>query len=188
MDRDSVLALAAGFLLGFIITNLWVSQTAPDRFRVPENTGISKPSGPAAVDLKRIQQLLEEVQKNPENFEALVELGNLNYDQKNFEDAISWYRKALEIRPNEITIRTDLATSFFYARRFDDAISEFQNSLAVNPTHPETLFNMGVTLLHGKNDPKGALELWEKLVATNPDYPQLPIVKGRIDAIKKQVK
>ena len=67
------------------------------------------------------------------------------------------------------------------------AIAQFKDTLARNPTHPQALFNIGVALVHGKNDPQDAVQYWEKLVDTNPNYPELNIVKEQIRIIKEQL-
>jgi len=48
------------------------------------------------------------------------------------------------------------------------------------------LFNLGVAMLHGKNDPQGAMQYWEKLLETNPNHPQAAFVKEQIKKLKEQ--
>jgi len=117
-----------------------------------------------------------------------VELANLNFDQKNYSDAINLYKNALQIRPDDLQVHTDMGTAMFYQNRFDDAIAEFQQILQKDPKNAQALFNLGVTMLHGKNDPKRALEYWEKMVDTNPDHPQAAFVKEQIQKMKEQQK
>ena len=92
------------------------------------------------------------------------------------------------MRPSNVSVRTDLATAMFYENRFDDAIAQFKKSLEMDPKNPRALFNMGVTMLHGKNDPDACLQYWEKLVETNPDHPQALFVKEQIQKLKEQQK
>ena len=89
----------------------------------------TKPAGPSTDDLHRL------------------------YDQKNYTDAINLYKKALEIRPSALNVRTDMGTAMFYQNRFDEAITEFQETLKSDPKNAQALFNLGVAMLHGKNDP-----------------------------------
>ena len=72
--------------------------------------------------------------------------------------------------------------------RYDDALAELRKVLASNPTHAQALFNTGVVLLHGKNEPAAALQTWEKLVETNPDFPQIAVVKEQIQSLKDSLK
>lgn len=189
MQKQSWLFLTIGFILGFAALHTWTKQRAPDivRARPSEAPAQSEPSRPSAppVDMARVRQLQDQVKSNPRDFQALVELGNINFDQRNFQDAMNWYSKALAVDPNNVNVRTDLGMAMFYSQQFDAAVAEFNKSLALNPTHPETLFNMGVALLHGKNDPEGALRYWEKLVETNPNHPQAGLVKEQIQAVKQ---
>ena len=114
------------------------------------------------------------------------ELGNMNFDQKNYDDAINLYKKALAIRPDTLNVRTDMGTAMFYLNRYDDAIATFQEVLKTDPNNAQALFNLGVSMLHGKNDPKRALEYWQKLVETNPNHPQAEFVRQQIQKLKEQ--
>jgi len=93
------------------------------------------------------QTLQEQIKTNPRNFEALTELGNMQFDQKNYKEAANWYAKAIDVRPDELDLRTDLGTALFYDNQFDAAIAQFKDTLARNPNHPQALFNIGVALL-----------------------------------------
>jgi len=105
---------------------------------------------------------------------ALIPLGNLYYDNGKFAEAVQYYGKALATDPNNVNVRTDLGTCYWNLGQADAAIGEFQKSLGVNPSHAQTLYNLGIVYLHGKNDAVEARKAWERLLATNPDYPSAP--------------
>ena len=42
---------------------------------------------------------------------------------------------------------------------------------------------MGVVYLHGKNNPAEARKAWEKLLATNPNYPERGKVQEQISSL-----
>jgi tetratricopeptide (TPR) repeat protein len=108
---------------------------------------------------------------NPKDLNALIRLGNLYYDNSKYQDAIEYYGKALEIDPNNVDVRTDRGSCYWSLGQADAAIGEFQKSLQVNPSHGQTLYNLGIVYLHGKNDMEGARKAWQRLLATNPEFP-----------------
>ena len=181
--------LIVGIVVGFAIVFTVVEQRAPTVIGArPAAVQRPEPTGAPAVDVMRVQKLQQDVRANPKNFEALTELGNINFEQRNFPEAANLYTRALELQPDNLDLRTDLGTVLFYSERVDDALREFNTVLAKIPNHPQALFNMGVALLHGKNDPQGALARWEKLVETNPTYPQIAMVKEQIKTLKEEIK
>ena len=202
MRLQQWLFLLIGFGIGFAGLYTWTKQRAPDIVRamplpvdpnVPTdlssaNRSAADGAAVAPVDMARVQELTSKIKQNPKDFDSIVELGNMNFDQKNYDDAIKLYKKALEIRPEALNVRTDMGTAMFYQNRFDEAIAEFQETLKSDPKNAQALFNLGVAMLHGKNDPKRALEYWEQLVATNPDHPQAAFVRGQIQKLKEQKK
>jgi len=190
------LFLLLGFAIGFGVLYTWTKQRAPDKVRamplavdpnVPTDLSAARESAPP-VDMARVQELSAKIKQNPRDFDSIVELANLNFDQKNYGDAVNLYKTALEVRPDALNVRTDMGTAMFYQERFDDAIAEFQQVLQSDPKNAQALFNLGITMLHGKNDPKRALEYWERMIATNPNHPQAAFVKEQIQKLKEQPK
>jgi cytochrome c-type biogenesis protein CcmH/NrfG len=143
----------------------------------------AQPASPEAL-AKAAEPLLAQLKSNPDNFNVLVQLGNVYYDGQSYPQAIEYYEKALKIQPNNPDVRTDLGTSYWYSGDADKALTNFQKSLAIRPNHPGTLFNVGIVEWQGKKDPKAAVVAWEKLLATNPNYPQKDQVQMLIERAK----
>ncbi len=127
---------------------------------------------------------LAQLKTNPNDFDTLSKLGNLYYDGQAYPQAVEYYEKAVAVQPNNADVRTDLGTSYWYTGDADKAIANFEKALAIRPNHPGTLFNLGIVKWQGKKDPKGAVVEWEKLLATNPDYPQKEQVQVLIERAK----
>jgi cytochrome c-type biogenesis protein CcmH/NrfG len=201
MRLQAWLFLLIGFAIGFGGLYTWTKQRAPDVVRatpltVDPNVPTDLSGGgrgaaespPPPLDMAHVKELTDKIKQNPKDFDSIVELGNLNFDQRNYADAINLYKKALEIRPDDLMVRTDMGTAMFYQNHFDDAIATFQETLRRDPNNAQALFNLGVTMLHGKNDTKGALQYWEKMIATNPNHPQTAFVREQVQRLKEQQK
>ena len=94
--------------------------------------------------------LLDEVRKDPNDYDSLVKLGDLYYDGKQFPSAIQYYQRALAIHPENPDVRTDMGTAYWYTGNADRALAELQMSLKYRPGHPQTLFNLGWVRWQGK--------------------------------------
>lgn len=129
--------------------------------------------------------LLETVNKDPNDFDWLVKLGNLYYDGQQFPNAIQYYERALAIHPDNPDVRTDMGTAYWYTGNAEKALTAMETSLKYRPGHPQTLFNLGWVLWQGKQDPKGAIEAWQQLLKANPDYPQRQQVEQYIAKAKE---
>ena len=129
--------------------------------------------------------LLEAVNKNPNDYDSLVKLGNLYYDGQQFPNAIQYYERALVIHPDNPDVRTDMGTAYWYMGNADKAVAAMETSLKYRPGHPQTLFNLGWVRWQGKADAKGAVEAWQQLLKANPDYPQKEQVEQYIAKAKE---
>lgn len=129
--------------------------------------------------------LLDAVNKNPNDFDSLVKLGNVYYDGQQYPSAIQYYEKALAIHPENPDVRTDMGTAYWYTGNADKAIAEMETSLKYQAGHPQSLFNLGWVRWQGKGDAKGAVEAWEKLLKVNPNYPQKEQVEQYIAKAKE---
>ena len=90
---------------------------------------------------KSLQHVLE---REPQNTDALRNLGNIAFDREQPEKAIEDYTKYLELKPDDESVQTDLNTMKLAAGRTDEAIAGYQQILAKNPTFYQAQFNLGL--------------------------------------------
>jgi len=191
----AVITLAIGIAVGYFARGS-STATAPEAVQASTSTpvqqaqlpGIGSPQQQQATSpealAKSAEPLLAQLKSNPNDADTIVKLGNLYYDSQAYPQAIENYEKALAIQPNNADVRTDLGTAYWYTGNADEAIASFEKALAIRPNHPGTLFNLGVVKWQGKKDPKGAVVAWEKLLQTNPAYPQKDQVQMLIERAK----
>lgn len=187
---NSVSALAlvsgvAGILFGIIVGYLIATQQGvggTSAAPAPAATAATTPAPTAPVVTEQeLQPYRDALRDNPKNARAATELGNRLYDAGRYSEAIPFYRQAFALEPKNVGVSTDLGTAMWFTGDADGALAQFQKSLAIDPTHAQTLFNMGIVKTQGKNDHKGAVAAWEKLLAANPSYPEADRVRRLID-------
>jgi cytochrome c-type biogenesis protein CcmH/NrfG len=135
-----------------------------------------------------VAPLLETLKTNPDDVDTITKVGNLYYDGRQYQEAVKYYQLAAKSQPKNADLLTDLGTSLWYTGDADGAIAEFQTALKYQPNHPGTLFNLGIVRWQGKSDPKGAVQAWEQLLQTNPDYPQKQQLQEYIEKAKQHAK
>jgi cytochrome c-type biogenesis protein CcmH/NrfG len=163
----SLLALAVGFFGGVIFT-LYRSQSTV----IPGQTAAIGPqtsAGAPQADLSGMIAGLEvETQKNPQNVQAWIQLGDSYFDANQYEKSIRAYRRALELDPKNANVWTDMGVMYRRNGQPQEAIKAFDQAAKVDPKHEVSRLNKGVVLLHDLKDPQGALQAWEELLAINP--------------------
>lgn len=138
------------------------------------------------VDETELRTYRDILARDPANAQAAIKAGNLLYDAQRYSEAIFLYQQAIALVPSDINVSTDLGTALWYSGRADDALAQYDRSLAINATHAQTLFNIGIVKSDGKRDYAGAIAAWEKLLASNPLYPDVRKVRTLIaDATQK---
>lgn len=128
--------------------------------------------------------LLDEMNSDPTNPDKIARVGDFYFDSHVYPQAISYYEKSLKLRPNNANVLTDLGTAYFYNGDASTAVKKFDEVLKINPTHANALFNLGIVRWQGLKDPKGAIEAWEKLLKTNPNYEQKDHVRELMERAK----
>ncbi len=97
-----------------------------------------------------------------------MQIGSLYHQAHQFSEAATYYKRAVQADPKNITAHTKLAISLYRAGDVDGAIAELNRALSLDPKDANSLFNLGMVRLDGKHDPKGALAAWQKLLKLNP--------------------
>ncbi len=138
---------------------------------------------PAGRVMEQINQYKQRLEANPKDVEALIALGNANFDIQRFDKATELYLRALEIEPKNVLVRTDLASCYRNMGDVEQAFKELNQVLSIDPKHENALYNLGVLLLNDKQDPKGAAAAWERLIAAHPDVAYASDLKKKIEEL-----
>jgi len=129
---------------------------------------------PTLDDMKKMadskaQPLLAKLKSDPRNSDLLIEVGNIYEKTHQFKEAAGYYEKALQVKPKNVAIRTEMASCLYYSGDVDGAILQLQQSLRDDPKDVNSLFNLGMIKWQGKQDGSGALSAWHELLKSNPE-------------------
>jgi tetratricopeptide (TPR) repeat protein len=196
MKKETViLAVGIAFVVGFItgatvaILKANKGVEAPSRLENPEMAPAPVPPGPSPLEVaSKIRALKEIVQKDPENLSAWVELGNLYFDSDQPKEATEAYGKYLAAKPENPDVRTDMGIMYRRLGEFDRALEEFRKAAQSDPRHINSRYNIGIVLLHDKQDIKGAIKAWGEYLQVDPKSERAQRVKAQMENLKKMAK
>lgn len=183
---SGIAGILFGIIVGYLIAAQQYAPAAGGAGVVPVAQAAAAPAAPL-VNEQELQAYRDILKADPKNARAAIELGNRLYDASRWSEAIAYYTQALAVEPTNINVSTDLATALWYSGKPDEALAQFDRSLAINPAHPQTLFNIGIVRSEGKGDHAGAVRAWEKLLESNPSYPEADRVRQLIAQSKARV-
>jgi cytochrome c-type biogenesis protein CcmH/NrfG len=187
----ATICLVVGIAVGYLLRGSGDGVSQPQ----PVPAAAAPAPGPLAAEptpeqMKRLADtqaapVLAKLRSSPQDPILLTEAGNIYYDAQQYRQAIDYYSRALKVQPRNPDVRTDMGTAYFYIGDADRALKEFDEALRDDPRHGQTMFNKGMVLWQGKNDPKAAVATWEKLLKTLPDYPDRGKVEEAIAKAKQ---
>ncbi len=129
--------------------------------------------------------------------EKAIRKGNRHYKSGNYEEAISQYREALNIRPNNAKAQFNLGDVYYAKQSYDTAYTEFQKVLEISPDaklKSDALFNMGNCLL-AQDKFYDAYNIYKVSLKMNPDngnalynleYCRAHLVKSKIWVVQPE--
>jgi tetratricopeptide (TPR) repeat protein len=117
-----------------------------------------------------VAELKERLNKDVNDLDAAVTLGNIFYDNGDAVQSILYYQRALAINPDMPGVRTDLGT--MYWRNDDISLAEqaFREAISRDPGFGHAYVNLGLLLHRAKDNVTEARAMWQKLLTINPDH------------------
>jgi tetratricopeptide (TPR) repeat protein len=91
---------------------------------------------------------------DPDNLDALRGVGNIDYDQRKYDQAIAAYEHYLSKKPDDPDVRTDLGTMYLSTGNADQAVVQYGKVLETHPDLFEANFNIGVAYAQMNNVPQ----------------------------------
>ena len=132
-------------------------------------------NGPALEDLRK--------QKDT-SLKALSGLGEVALKRGDFETAQGYFRRALEISPEDPAAAYNVGEIFFSNQKTDDAIAYFELAIKIKGDWPKAYHRLGLVYLNKGDLPK-ALENLKKFLELDPQNPEAASVKAAIAAIEQ---
>jgi cytochrome c-type biogenesis protein CcmH/NrfG len=187
-----VIAFLVGFISGATVAILRGTKGAEKTAMVQKPQmalpGAPAPAAPPPRDsieaTSQIQTLKEIVKKDPKNLPAWVELGNLYFDMDQPKEAIEAYSHYLAAKPDNPDVRTDMGIMYRKLGQFDMALEEFRKAARSDPKHVNSRYNIGLVLLHDKQDIQGAIKAWEEYLKVDPNSERAQRIRAQIEKMK----
>jgi tetratricopeptide (TPR) repeat protein len=121
-------------------------------------------------EINTVAQLKERLNKDSNDIDAAISLGNLFYDNGDAGQSILYYQRALAINPDLSGVRTDLGT--MYWRNDDISLAEqaFRDAIVRDPSFGHAYVNLGLLLHKAKNNVNEARTVWQQLLTIHPEH------------------
>ena len=122
----------------------------------------------AGVDgIGNLEVLLQ--QQNPKWPEPYIALGRAYADRGQFDAALTQFRKALELRPEDRDALDGIASALLQSNRVDEAVEVLQRGVQRYPNEDRFLANLGNAYLREGKLQEAEDALWKTLVI-NPEH------------------
>ena len=186
-----VLGLVLGFVVGFLVTNP-LTRPGAQSFRPPAaaagegaagpldpeqaagelppgHPNISEGGASAASTSAEAQTAMDRADRNPKDFKAQKEAGEVFYGLHDYEKASLYFGRALAIKGDDFETLTAAGNARYDAGDFGAAAPFYERALAVNPRSADVRTDFGNTFFQRK-DYRRALEEYRKSVAIDPTH------------------
>jgi tetratricopeptide (TPR) repeat protein len=133
-----------------------------------------------AKDLKSAEVLCSKILNiNPDHFDSIILLSNINAINKNFDKARKLLQKGVSIQPQNPTILNNLGTAYKALGKIQESISYYEKVLEFNPDHTNANYNLGIIYYELKklNESKKYLE---KTIKVQPNYASAHFTLGNL--------
>jgi len=161
----------AAVLLGSVtvLTLTGCSKSEKQETASADNATPAMVANMPAVDSPIITELKARLEAKPNDPDTLQKLGDAYFDAKRFNEAVTYYKRALEFKPGEADIFNDLGLSLHYLGNPAGGLNYIEEGIKKNPYHQRIWLTKGFILAYGMGDLDGARAAWEKANALNPE-------------------
>jgi tetratricopeptide (TPR) repeat protein len=120
---------------------------------------------------------------NGQESEDFFEIGNRELDAGNIDEAITAFKRAIEVTPDDPRPYSNLGIAYELAKNFGMARDAYEKAIDINPKNTATINNLaGLSLLEG--NPHEALSLYDFSIFCDPMYmePYLSLARFFMEA------
>lgn len=192
MTKDNILFSVIGLLLGVIVGYVFAntvnqrgytppqqrtsaSRSVEQSGELPENhppiggNNGADTSAQASAD----QAVLERAQAEPDNFDVQMQAAAIQYQNKNYDEAIRILTHARELRPDNYETLVALGNTNFDAGRYEVAEKWYTSALEKNPKAVNVRTDLGLTFMfRAQPDYDRAIKEFRQSLTVEPNHEQ----------------
>jgi len=180
MKRDTLIFTACGFLLGITLGSFVIGpKIAQSKLAgapvvessPPETPPTTTVGSPMAGVMQQLASLKAAIAKNPNDADALAQVGDMYMQAAKYPQAAEYLERALAIR-DDAAVRMDLGICYKQSNQPAKALAEFQRSAAMAPDQWQPLFNEAIVLVDLRRTDEARV-VAAKLGKMRPDDPEV---------------
>ncbi len=150
-----------------------------------EKGGLDKAEAEFQAVLEKSGPALEDQRKQKDtSLKALSGLGEVALKRGDLGAAQGFFRRALEISPEDPGAAYNVGEIFFSNQKTDDAIAYFELAIKIKSDWPKAYHRLGLVYLNKGDFPKASENL-KKFLELDPQNPEAAGVKAAIAAIEQ---
>ena len=170
----------------FAVILCLICQT--DAVKAPESESAAFEKGQKYFYQKKFEMaevmFLEALKTDPENDLTYSYLGDLALAKKRYDDALGYYLKSLELRPESAENNFRIAQTYYYKENGEKAIEHFLKTYSLDNSMKFALYHIGLTYLMLNRDKENAVKYWEEYISLAGDDPQRANIERVIELLK----
>ncbi len=159
------------------------TDTKSAKYGIDDVDGLVKNADNSFLDgnYKQASSFLQKAYaQNQHDLEILVKLGYVMAMQDQNEQALTYYKKALQLEPENSSLCKKIASVYRNLKQYGKAKELLERSIALDSTDKTTYYNYG-NLLVDMNEKDKAVQMYKKALKIDPDFKE---AKNEINRVK----
>lgn len=125
------------------------------------------------------------IELDPRAAGAMVNLGTLHFNARNWREAEHYYKRALEADPDYPLAHFDLANLYDERGDRNQALEHYQAALRLSPNYADAHYNLAL-LYQGSNQPMRAVRHWTMYLKLDPASTWANIARRELAKLRHQ--
>ncbi len=85
------------------------------------------------------------VKLNPENYDAILFLGNIHYRDRDFKEALVYYNKILKVNSKDSKYRAAMGDSYFHTGKYKESVKHYKVAVYKERMNASLLYKIGLS-------------------------------------------
>jgi len=125
----------------------------------------------------QINRWIEELRKNPDDFETMAAIGGAYGKVGDYTKAIEYFQKAIAVNPSHADAYLGLATSYGFLGRLDEKIAACKKAIALKPDNTLAYVELGSAFWRAEKY-KESVKVLKEAVRLKPDFADAHLLLG----------